>query len=148
MTDLLTTNSVYIHFGQDKIKSILFGTKLKLQNAKSNTVYNDIEIKPHIKVKYLRCILDESLSGEPMALNVFDKINSHLKFLKRRNHFLTPLLHRLLCNVLIQPLFDYSCKAWFPNLSKKLRLRLQVMQNKCLRFCLQLEKMYIYDLCE
>ena len=50
-------------------------------------------------------------------------------------------LRRLLCNALIQPLFDYACTAWFPNLSKKLRLRLQATQNKCIRFCLQLDKM-------
>ena len=43
--------------------------------------------------------------------------------------------------MLIQPLFDYACTAWFPNLSKKLRLRLQAMQNKCIRFCLQLDNM-------
>ena len=49
--------------------------------------------------------------------------------------------------MLIQPIFDYAWKAWFPNLSKKLRLRLQVMQNKCTRFYLQLEKMYIYMIC-
>ena len=42
---------------------------------------------------------------------------------------------------LIQPLFDCACTAWFPNLSKKLRLRLQAMQNKCIRFCLQLDTM-------
>ena len=76
-----------------------------------------------------------------MALNVIDKINSCLKFLHRQNRFLTPPLHRLLCNALIQPLFDYACTAWFPNLSKKLRLRLQATQNKCIRFCLQLDKM-------
>ena len=29
----------------------------------------------------------------------------------------------------------------FPNLSKKLRLRIQTMQNKCIRFYLQLDKM-------
>ena len=34
--------------------------------------------------------------------------------------------------------FDYACTAWFPNLSKKLRLRLQATQNKCIR--LQLDK--------
>ena len=84
-----------------------------------------IEIKQHAKVKYLGSILDESLSGESMALNVIDKINSHLKFLHRQNRFLTPPLSRLLCNALIQPLFDYACTTWFPNLSKKLRLRLQ-----------------------
>ena len=76
-----------------------------------------------------------------MALNVIDKVNSRLKFLHRQNRFLTPSLRRLLCNALIQLLFDYACTAWFPNLSKKLRLRLQATQNKCIRFCLQLDKM-------
>ena len=57
------------HFGQDKPKSILFGTKHKLRNGKSlNIVYNGIEIKQHAKVKYLGYILDESPSGESMAL--------------------------------------------------------------------------------
>ena len=73
-----------IHFGQDKTNSILFSTKHKHRNAKSlNIVYNGIEIKQHAKVKYLGCISDESLSGESMALNVIDKINSRLKFLHR-----------------------------------------------------------------
>ena len=76
-----------------------------------------------------------------MALNVIDKVNSRLKFLHRQNRFLTSPLHRLLCNALIQPLFDYAWTAWFPNLSKKLRLRLQATQNKSTRFCLQLTKM-------
>ena len=99
-------------------------------NAKSlYIVYNGIEIKQHAEVKCLGCILNESLSSESMALNVIDKINSHLKFLHRQNHFLTPPLCRLLCNALIQPFFDYACTAWFPNLLKKLRLRLQCKIN-------------------
>ena len=36
-------------------------------------------------------VLDESLSGESMALNLIDKTNSRLKFLHRQNCFLTPL---------------------------------------------------------
>ena len=95
----------------------------------------------HAKVKYLICILDESLSGESMALNVIYKINSRLTFLHRQNRFLTPPLRWLLCNALIQPPNGYACTAWFLNLSKKLRLRLQVSQSKCIRFCLQLDKM-------
>ena len=75
-----------------------------------------------------------------MALNVIDKINSRLKFLHRQNRFLKSSLRRLFCNALIQLLFDYACTAWFPNLSKKLRLRPQATQNKCIRFCLQLDK--------
>ena len=49
-------------------------------------------------------------------------------------------MRRLLCKALIQLLFDYACTAWFLNLSKRLKLRLQVSQNKCIRFSLQLDK--------
>ena len=142
MCDWFVDNKLSTHFGQDKINSILFGTKRKLRNAKSlNIVYNGMEIKQHAKVKYLGSILDQSLFGESMALNVVDKIHSRLKFLHSQNRFLTSPLHRILCNALIQLLFDYACTSWFPNLSKKLRLRLQATQNKCIKFYLQLDKM-------
>ena len=86
--DWFVDNKLSMHFEQYKTKSILFGTKHKLRNAKSlNIVYNGIEIKQHAKVKYLGCILDESLSGESMALNVIDKIKSRLQFLHRQNRF-------------------------------------------------------------
>ena len=59
LCDWFVDNKLSIHFGQDKTKSILFGTKHKLRNAKSlDIVYNGIEIKQHAKVKYLGCILD------------------------------------------------------------------------------------------
>ena len=54
-------------------------------------------------------MLDESMSGETMALRVIKKINSRLKY------------------------------AWYPNLSKKLKNKLQVTQNKFIRFCLKLQ---------
>ena len=44
-----------------------------------------------------------------------------------------------MCNALIQPHFDYACAAWYPNLNKKYKNKLQVLQNKCIRFCLQLD---------
>ena len=111
MTGLLIINCVNVH-GQEQTKSILFGTKYKLRNAEAlNIVYDGTEIKEYEKVKYLGCILDQSLYGESMALNVINKVNSRLKFLHRQNRFLTPSLRRLLCNALIQPLFDYACTA-------------------------------------
>ena len=76
-----------------------------------------------------------------MALKTIKKINQKLKFLYRKNQFLTPELRRLLCNAIIQPHFDYACSAWYPNLTQKLKKKLQVMQNKCICFCLQLDKM-------
>ena len=74
-----------------------------------------------------------------MALRVIEKINSRLKFLYRKDWFLDFPLHRLLCNALIQPRFDYACTVWYPQLTEKLRDKLQVTQNKCIRFCLELQ---------
>ena len=79
-------NKLSIHLGEDKTKSILFGTKLTIKRAEPlNIVYSNVEIKQYTKVTYLGCILDESLSGESMALHVFNKINSRLRFLYRQN---------------------------------------------------------------
>ena len=73
-----------------------------------------------------------------MSLSVLNKVNSKLKFLYRKNRFLTPALRRLLCNALIQPHFDYACSAWYLNLNKALKIKLQIARNKCVRFCLLL----------
>ena len=35
--------------------------------------------------------------------------------------------------------FDHTCIAWYPNLTKKLKDRLQVTQNNCMRFCVKLK---------
>ena len=85
-------------------------------------------------------MLAVTMSRETMALSVINKINNKLKFLYRKNRFLTPTLRRLLCNALIQPHFNYACSAWYPNLTKKLKNRIQTSQNKCIRFCLKLDK--------
>ena len=81
------------------------------------------------------------MPGESMARKVISKVNARLKFLHRKNKYLTPNLRRLLCNALIQPHFDCACSAWHHNLSNKLKDKIQTSQNKCIRFCLQLDKM-------
>ena len=69
------------------------------------------------------------------------KINSSLNYLFRKKHFLTKSLRRLLCNAMIEPHFNYSCTEWYSNLCKKLKNKIQTTQNKCVRFCLNLDKM-------
>ena len=125
LCDWFVENRLSIHFGEDKTKSILFGTKRK--------------IKQHNEVKYLGCLFDSNLSGGAMAVKVLNKVNSRLRFLYRKQTFLNSHLRRLLCNALIQPHFDYACQAWFPNLPKALSKKMQCAQNKCIRFCLHLE---------
>ena len=106
-------NRLSIHFGEDKTKSILFAAKRKKKKVpKLKIISKNIQIKQHSKVTYLGCNLDETMSGESVPLKVIKKINSRLKFLHRKNKFLTPALRRLLCNALIQPHFDYALLAW------------------------------------
>ena len=139
LCDWFVDNKLSIHFDEDKTKSILFSSKHRLKNSKPlNIHYKDINIKQYSKATYLGCIFDETLSGDSMALHVINKVNSRLKFLYRQNKFLCIPLRRLLCNAMIQPFFDYACNAWYPNLNKKLKTRLQAAQNKCIRFCLKL----------
>ena len=134
-------NKLSMHFGKDKTKSILFANKRKVKSArKLNVKYKNIKIKQHSQVTYLGCVLDETLCGEPMALKALNKINGKLKFLYRKNKFLTPTLRRMLCNAIIQPHFDYACSAWYPNLNENLKKKIQIAQNKCIQFCLKLDK--------
>ena len=91
----------------DNKLSIHFATKFKLKKVrKLNIKYGDIQIKQHSKVRYLECMLEETMSGETMTLSFINKVNNKLKYLYGKNRFLTPTLRRLLCNELIQPHFD------------------------------------------
>ena len=87
---------------------------------KLNIKYKDIERKQHLQVTYLGCVMDKTMSGEPMALKDANKINKKLKFLYWKNSFLTAGLRRMLCNALMQPHFDYACSAWYPKLNENL----------------------------
>ena len=90
-------------------------------------------LKKFSTVEYLGCLLDDTLSGQEMGLKVLKKVNGTLRFLYRQGKYLNPRLRRMLCNTLIQPHFDYACCAWYPNLTKGIKNKLQ---NKCIRFCL------------
>ena len=125
-----------IHFGEDKTKSIVFGSQRKLKSLRGLDIRRgDIKIKQHSEVTYLGCMLESALSGGSMATHALRKINGRLKFLYRKQNYLSYSLRRPLCNALIQPHFDFACLAWYPNLNKKLKGKLQCAQNKCIRFC-------------
>ena len=133
-------NKLSIHLWEDKTKSMLLSTKNRKRKIGTLDIkYGNAKIKQYSKVTYLDCELDKSLSAEAMALKVINTINGRLKFLYRKNRYLTPYLKRLLCNALIQPHFDYACSAWYPNLNKKFKSKLQTVQNRCIRYGLQLD---------
>ena len=78
-------------------------------------------MKQHWQVTYLGCVMDETMSGEPLTLKVINKIKRKSKFLYWKNSFLTLGFCRMLCNALIHPHFYYACSAWYPNLNVKLK---------------------------
>ena len=131
-------NKLSIHLGEDKTKCILFTPKYKKNIIKVlNIFHNNLQIKQFSSVTYLGCILDEAMSGEEMASYGIRKINNKLNFLYRKQTFFSRFVRRMLCNAIIQPHFDYACTSWYLNLSKYFKNKLQVTQNKCIRFCLQ-----------
>ena len=72
-----------------------------------------------------------------MARRVIKKINTRLNFLWRQSIYLNYSSRRLLCNALIQTYFAYGCTSWYPLLSRSLKPKLKIDQNKCIRFCLE-----------
>ena len=82
-------NKLSMQFGEDKTKSILFGTKNNRTSSKKLDIRRGyIKIKQYKSMTYLGCILDENLSGESMATRTLGKINGRLRFLYRKQNFL------------------------------------------------------------
>ena len=78
----LWLNRLSIHFEENKTKSIHYTAKYrKWKTGIVDMQVGGVKIKQYSKVTYLGCELDESLSGEAMALKVINKINGRLKFL-------------------------------------------------------------------
>ena len=107
LCDWFIDSKLSVHFGDEKTKSILFGTKRQQKHQRDLELrYGDTEIKQHSMVTYLGCILDNNLSGESMATKVLSLVNNTLKFLYRKQKLSTLPLRRLLCNSLIQPHYE------------------------------------------
>ena len=94
------------------------------------------EVASTKSVRYLGVDLDQSLDGNYIAENILKKGNSRLKFLWRHAKFLNTNSRELLASALIQCHFDYACSAWFSGLQKIYQQKLQILQNKTIRFVL------------
>ena len=137
--DWLTDNKLSLHLG--KTESILFGPKRKIQCfdiANFSIWCNGLKIEAKSSVKYLGIIIDNFLSGEQIVNSIVKKVNQRLKFLYRNRSCLSLPSRKTLCSALIQCHFDYACTSWYEGLSNKLKQQLQVVQNRMVRFILDL----------
>ena len=135
----LIDNKLSLHLG--KTEAILFGSKRKLKLVNNNfqvTCYN-VAIKNVTCVKYLGIYLNNCLSGEPIINDIVTKANNRIKFLYKFKDILDKNCRKLLCNALIQCHLDYCCSAWYSGLNKLHQKKLQIVQNKMVRFILNLD---------
>ena len=106
----------------------------KVENC--SIICNEHVIKATHQVKYLGLFIDDS--GESIVSSIVQKVNSRLKFLYRQARFLDQKSKLSLCSALIQCHLNYSCSSWYSGLTKTLKHKLQICQNKCVRFILDL----------
>ena len=137
VSEWLIDNKLSLHLG--KTESILFGSKPRLRSwSNLNIECKGSKIEPKDKVKYLGAILDQTLSGESMVNSILQRANARLKTYWKQK-FLNFHTEKLLVMSLIQCHFDYACSFWYIGISKLLKNRLQVTQNKIIRFVLKMD---------
>ena len=131
----LEENRLLLHLG--KTLSILFGSKKRLRTSnKLHVVCNGSNIEPDVEVTYLGVNLDQSLSGSSIVNKIVTKCNNKIKFLYRNAKSFDPQTKGMLASALVQCHFDYACSMWFSCVSSTSRKRLQIIQNKLIRFIL------------
>ena len=130
-------NKLSIHLG--KTETILFGSSRKMSRTEELKVTcNRVSITPKTSVGYLGAEIDQNVSGEAIASKVLSKVNGRLKFLIRKSKFLDLKTRISVVNAIIQCHFDYACSSWFSGLSASTKSKLQICQNKLIRFVLDL----------
>ena len=149
----LVDNKLSLHLG--KTKSIIFGPKRGLQKLSLEDFKvscNGINIEAKSSVKYLGIMIDQFLSGDLIVSSMIKKVNQRLTFLYRNKNCLSLQSRKTLCSTLIQCHFDYACACWYEGLNKNMKDKLQIAQNKIVRFILNLhhrksEKLGFLNIC-
>ena len=87
------------------------------------------------QVKYLGLVMDTNLSSQVTVMSIVKKAHARLKFMYRHRNSLGKMSRQLL-SALIQPHFDYAATSWYMGSTEHLKYKLQVTQNKVVRFIL------------
>ena len=136
-SDWLIDNKLSLHVG--KTECMLFGPKRKIKQITDFSIkcYDHV-IRATEVVKYLGVHIDKYLNFEFIVANIVKKVNGRLKFLYRNANCLDPRSRKTLSTALIQCYFDYSCSSWYSSLGAGMTKKLQILQNKVVRFVLDL----------
>ena len=138
-SQILVDNKLSLNLG--KAESMIFDPKCRLQKISLEDFKiscNGIDIEARSSVKYLEIMIDQFLSGDLIVSSIIKKVNQRLKFLYRNKNCLSLQSRKTLCSTLIQCQFDYACACWYEGLTKNMKDKLQIAQNKIVRFLLNL----------
>ncbi len=91
-------------------------------------------------MKYLGKKIDKTLSGEGTLDIIVKKCTGKINFLYRQAACLLKVVKRTLCHLLVQCHLDYAVSSWYTALTQKAKRKLQILQNKMVRFILDLAK--------
>ncbi len=106
-----------------------------------NTAINSIA-----EVKYLGVKINETLSGKGIINTVLKKCNGRIKFLYRQARSFPTTLKKTLCQSLVQSHVDYAISSWYAAMSQKAKTKLQILQNKMVRFILDWDQEHTLQL--
>ena len=131
----LEENKLSIHLG--KTESILIASKIRLARTDSLKIScGSVAIESKSKITYLGLTFDNDMSFSSMGNSVIKKVNAKLKFLYRKSAFFGTNERKLLCSALVNPHFEYACKAWYRSVNAKVKHKLQTAQNKMIIYLL------------
>ena len=130
----MTNNKLSMHMGKTKL--IVFSSRRRQYlSTNFHIKCQDNVIKSSDKIKYLGLYLEQSLAGDHTVNSIIGKCALiGLKFMYRHSKALNERSRKLLASALIRCHFDYSACAWYEGVTTKLKTRLQIAQNKMVRW--------------
>ena len=88
------------------------------------------------KVEYLGVVLDQALKRSCIIDKIVSKSINKLKFIYRHTKGFNWQIKRMIVLAMVQCHYDYACAMWFSRISISAKKRLQIVQNKVIRFVL------------
>lgn len=112
-----------------------------LQNVSPDVILNGIKITKSNCYKYLGVIIDENLTFNRHLEYIQKKLYKKLGVFKRINNKLSKASKIIFYKSLVAPHFDY-CSTILFIMNKSQTESVQVIQNKCMRIILNVDRLY------
>ena len=131
-------NSNKLTINAKKTKHVIFGTKAMIKKAdKDRLIYDNVLLVRETTYKYLGVTLDATLSMSKHISNITKQISHKVYVLGKISKYINYQAALTIYKTMILPYFDYG-DIFYMNANEQLLNKLPVLQNKCLRTCLNL----------